>query len=114
MENACNIGSKGIRRRMWLGLALITVGVVASFLDRSFLGQVVAFFGFLSFFQAQEGTCVGLAARGARETDEGKVLIEDPALAEHFQRRSRKIYLKSFAATLGVLLAGRAWLYLID
>lgn len=56
MERACNIGTKGIRRRFWLGVVLIVVGVLASFLDRSYLGQVVAFFGFLSFFQAQDGT----------------------------------------------------------
>lgn len=56
MEKACNIGSRGIRRRFWLGVPLIAIGVVASFLDRSFFGQVIAFFGFLSFFQAQDGT----------------------------------------------------------
>jgi len=56
MENACNIGNQGIRRRLWLGVPLIAIGAVASFLHPSFLGQVVAFFGFLSFFQAREGT----------------------------------------------------------
>ena len=56
MDQACNIGSRGIKRRLWLGAPLVVIGVVASFLDRSFLGQVVAFFGFLSVFQAMDGT----------------------------------------------------------
>ena len=56
MENARNIGPRGARRRLWLGVPLIVIGVVASFVDRSFFGQVIAFFGFLSYFQAQEGT----------------------------------------------------------
>lgn len=56
MEQICNIGPRGVRKRMWLGIPLIAVGVVASFLDKSFFGQVIAFFGFLSFFQATDCT----------------------------------------------------------
>jgi hypothetical protein len=56
MEQICNIGPKGVRKRMWLGIPLIAVGVIASFLDKSFFGQVIAFFGFLSFFQATDCT----------------------------------------------------------
>ena len=57
---------------------------------------------------------MGLAARGARETDRGREIIADSALIEFFQRRSRRIYLKTFLATLAVMLASRAWLYFID
>ena len=56
MAATCNIGNQGIRRRYWLGLPLIAIGVVMSFVDRTFFGQVIAFFGFLSFFQAQDCT----------------------------------------------------------
>lgn len=55
-----------------------------------------------------------MAARGARETDQGKELIADAEEADAFQRRARRIYLKSFVATLVVMISGRAWLYLID
>ena len=55
---------------------------------------------------------MGLAARGARETPDGRrVMIEDPDEMEFFKKRSRRIYLKTFLATLTVLLAGRAWLH---
>lgn len=56
---------------------------------------------------------MGLAARGARETDRGKEIIDDPDLVTFFQKRSRRIYLKSFVATLIVLVAGRAWLHFL-
>lgn len=53
---ACNIAPRGRRRRRAIGMVLITAGVVWSFLDRNFLANVLAFFGFLSWFQAQTGT----------------------------------------------------------
>ena len=56
MGEACNINVRGRKKRLILGVPLIVVGVVASFLSKSFLGQVVAFFGFLSVFQALDGT----------------------------------------------------------
>lgn len=56
MSTACNINTRGRRRRLYLGVPLLVVGTIASFMDRSFLWQVVAFFGFLSLFQALEGT----------------------------------------------------------
>ena len=56
MAEACNINVRGRKKRLILGVPLIIIGIVASFVSRSFLGQVVAFFGFLSVFQALEGT----------------------------------------------------------
>jgi hypothetical protein len=56
MPDACNINVRGRKKRLILGVPLIVVGVAASFLSKSFLGQVVAFFGFLSVFQALDGT----------------------------------------------------------
>ena len=53
---ACNINVRGRKQRLILGVPLIIIGVVASFWSKSFLGQVVAFFGFLSVFQALDGT----------------------------------------------------------
>ena len=56
MADACNINSRGRKKRLILGVPLIVIGVVASFWSKSYLGQVVAFFGFLSLFQALDGT----------------------------------------------------------
>jgi len=56
MNVVANISSRGRRKRLILGVPLVLVGTIASFLDRSFLWQVVAFFGFLSLFQALDGT----------------------------------------------------------
>lgn len=51
-----NIGPSGQRKRMMIGIPLILVGVIGSFTSKSFLSQAVAFFGFLSYFQAHEKT----------------------------------------------------------
>lgn len=110
MPNA-NIGEQGVRKRWMIGIPLLAIGVVASFVSKSFLGQVVAFFGFLSIYQALDRTCVALAARGGRSV-EGRVLpLKDTETIEHFQKRARRIYIKTFFSTLGLLLAGRAWLH---
>ena len=97
---------------MILGIPLILVGTIASFVDRSYLGQVVAFFGFLSIFQALEGTCVAMAQRGARELEDGtRELLSDPEDIAFFRRRSRGIYIRTFVATLLLILLGRGWLW---
>jgi len=112
----CNIGPEGRRKRLILAVPLLLIGVVASFLSRSFLGQAVAFFGFLTWYQSQEGVCVALAARGARNLDDGagNQLLQDEAEVEYFNRRSRRIYLKTFFSTLALMLVARAYLYLFD
>ena len=40
-----NIGASGQRKRLIIGIPLILVGVVGSFMSKSFLSQAVAFFG---------------------------------------------------------------------
>ena len=113
MAEACNINDRGRKKRMILGIPLILVGTIASFVDRSFLGQVVAFFGFLSVFQALEGTCVVMAQRGARELEDGtRELLSDPDEVALIRKQARSIYLKTFVSTLMVILAGRGWLWL--
>lgn len=57
---------------------------------------------------------MGLAARGARETERGKEMITDPDEVAFFQKRAQRIYLKTFLATLAVMIAGRAWLHFTD
>lgn len=106
-----NIGDNGVRKRLMIGVPLLVIGVAASFLSRSFLGQVVVFFGFLSIYQALDRTCVALAARGGRSVDGQLITLQNTEMVEHFQKRARRIYFKTFFSTLGVLLAGRAWLH---
>jgi hypothetical protein len=48
----CNIGPSGQRKRMIIAIPLIAAGIIGSFLSKSFVSQAVAFFGFLSYFQA--------------------------------------------------------------
>lgn len=105
---AYNIGPSQRKRRLWIGVPLLLAGLVASFLSKSFLGQMVAFFGFLSIFQAESGVCVFLAAGAAQNMDDGQKAVEDPELIDHFQKRSRKIYWKTFLATLLLILVSRA------
>ena len=112
MAEACNISERGRKKRLILGIPLILIGTIASFVDRSFLGQVVAFFGFLSIFQALDGTCVAMAQRGARELEDGRrALLSDPEDIAYFRKRSRSIYVKTFVATLLLILIARSWLW---
>jgi hypothetical protein len=110
VEYACNIGPAQQRRRLWFGIPLLVIGVVASFFTRNFLAQVVAFFGFLGVFQARAGTCVALAARGAKDLDRGMMLLDDPDEIAYFRGQARRIYLKTFLATLVLLLVSQAWI----
>jgi hypothetical protein len=113
MAEACNISERGRKKRMILGIPLLLIGTIASFVDRSFLGQVVAFFGFLSVFQALDGTCVAVAQRGAREFEDGtRELLSDPEDIAFFRKRARTIYVKTFVATLLLILIGRSWIWI--
>jgi len=53
-----------------------------------------------------------MASRGAREHEDGtRSLLSEPDDVAYFRKQARKIYAKTFFATLFVLLAGRAWLH---
>lgn len=115
-EAACNIGGKGRRQRYLIGAVLLAVGITGSFLSKSFLSQVVAFFGFLSFFQAREGVCVAMAHRSARNMDDGlgNVPLEDAGHIAYFNQRARAIYMKSFFATFALIVISRVFLIVVD
>jgi Inner membrane protein YgaP-like, transmembrane domain len=100
----CNIGGKQRRLRLIVGVPVLLVGFIGSLFNDNFFWQAVAFFGFLSIFQAQAGTCVFLAAAGARNMDYGKEAVSDPEQLSFFQRQSRTIYMRSFMATLVLIL----------
>lgn len=111
MELQANINDDGVRRRLLGGIPLLVGGAIASFLTPSFFAQVAAFFGFLLIFQARDRTCVALAASGTCNLHGQNERLSDVESVEYFQRRARRIYLRTFLATLALLLAGRAWLY---
>jgi hypothetical protein len=53
-----------------------------------------------------------MASRGAREHEDGtRALLSDPEDVAWFRKRARRIYAKTFFATLFLILAGRAWLH---
>ena len=55
---------------------------------------------------------MALASRGARESEDGtRSLLSDADDVAFFRKQARRIYAKTFFATLFLLLAGRAWLY---
>ena len=100
----CNIGPGQRRMRLLVALPFLLVGFVGSLLSSNFLWQAIAFFGFLSIFQAQAGTCVFLAASGTKNMDRGKEAITSQDELNFFQRQSRAIYARSFMATLILIL----------
>lgn len=114
-DAACNIGWKGRRQRYVIAAVLLTVGIVGSFLSKSFLSQVVAFFGFLSYFQAREGVCVAMAHRSARNMDDGQgtVPLEESSHVAYFNQRARAIYMRAFFATFALIVVSRVFLIVI-
>ncbi len=110
----CNIGPQQRKRRMSVGIALVIIFTVTSFLSRSFISQAFAFFGFLAIFQAAAGTCVFLASGNAQNMDTGRRAVEDPKLIEFFRKQSGIIYRKTFFATLALILVSRGYHILKD
>lgn len=53
-----------------------------------------------------------MAARGGRELeDDTRELLTDPEDVAYFRKQARRIYLRTFLATLAVIIAGRGWLW---
>ena len=53
-----------------------------------------------------------MASRGAREYEDGsRRLLNDPEEVAWFRSRAKMIYVKTFFATLLLILAGRSWLW---
>jgi hypothetical protein len=58
----------------------------------------------LGYFQAQEKTCIALAARGACDMDAGEKKIEDKNLAARLRLKARRIHLRAFVMAAGITL----------
>lgn len=108
-----NIGPKGRRKRLILGLVAIDlyILVVAAFIyagtPRGIPLALLPFFyfGALGVFQAREQTCVALAARDQRDLDAGPEALA-PELRDAVKRQARRAAIHSFLLTLlaGVVL----------
>ncbi|MBQ35851.1 MAG: hypothetical protein CME04_05630 [Gemmatimonadaceae bacterium] len=103
-----NIGPDGVRFRAFFGvlffilclgiMALLTVAGAPLILR---LGVFLpAWICTLSSLQAAGGTCVFLAARGARTTELGTRRIEDDEERQYFARRAGRIQLQAIGSAL--------------
>lgn len=109
-HRASNIGPTGCRRRAWLGAALLAAGLAGVLFvylgDNSRWWLLPLFFlfwgGALGVLEAQERTCVLLAALGVRETDSGVAREIDSEVLRRVRRRSIAVLVES--AALGALL----------
>ncbi|GIV83117.1 MAG: hypothetical protein KatS3mg052_0124 [Candidatus Roseilinea sp.] len=114
-SEACfNIGPQERQKRLIIGIAGMTVGVIAFVLMRAAaapwwvnLALLPIFFaGATGVIQWREKTCVAFARRGVRNLDSGIEAIEDEAERQALNERAAKIAMKSF--TFGALATALA------
>jgi hypothetical protein len=113
-EAACvaNIGPKGRRRRLEVGLVGMAFSLVATavvvFGEASPLFAIAViplwWVSALGLFQAREQTCVALAARGQRDLDGGAEALP-PAERDAVQQQARRVHLQAFAFTVVIVAA---------
>lgn len=113
-EVVCNIGPRERTKRRVMGIASLVAGAGLAFVlvafgappwSRLFL-FVPFWFAGLGLFQAQQQTCIALAARGTRNLDAGEERIDDPAAAEALRARARAVTRKSLiVAVVATLVA---------
>jgi hypothetical protein len=103
-----NIGPKEAGKRRLLGaitLAIaISLAVLIAAYDLLIWWNLLLFFpllaALLGFFQAQEETCIALAAQNLCNLDNGIQKIKDESLARRLQNRANGIIYKSAALAL--------------
>ncbi|HEV2762507.1 MAG TPA: hypothetical protein VGV38_05885 [Pyrinomonadaceae bacterium] len=99
----CNIGPRERTKRRLMGIASLAAGAGLAFVLVAFdapqwsrlLLFVPFWFAGLGLFQAQQQTCIALAARGTRNMDAGEVRIDDPAEAAALRDRARAVNRKA-------------------
>ncbi|PJF48261.1 MAG: hypothetical protein CUN48_04375 [Candidatus Thermofonsia Clade 3 bacterium] len=114
-SEACfNIGPKERQKRLIIGIAGITVGVIAFVLMRAAIAPwwanlallPIFFAGATGVIQWRKKTCVAFARRGVRNLDSGIEAIEDEAERQALNERAARITLESFAfSALATVLA---------
>jgi hypothetical protein len=118
-QGITNIGPRERRRRLTRGIitlvlgALLGLAMVLTGVDRWW--RLVLFLPFwmggLGVHQARGKTCVVLAARGARNMDDGIEPVEDEQDRRVLRRQARLVYIQTSAAAivptaLGLIMPG--------
>lgn len=101
-----NIGPRGRRLRLQNGIIWLAIGagaagaLVLTNQPRWLrLGAFAPFvLGAVGVFQAYEQTCVALAALGARDMDDGRKALDDPAATRQIKGQARKVIAESIVA----------------
>lgn len=113
---ATNIGPLGRRRRLRTGVAGLAVAVVVA-VALTLLGThrwwrvvvlVPAYWGGLGVVEARHKTGVFLAARGARDMDEGEEQVAHSAERELLRRQAHRVHFRALAIAL-VVTAAALW-----
>ncbi|NDJ54763.1 MAG: hypothetical protein GYB68_16970 [Chloroflexi bacterium] len=107
-----NIGPKGRRNRMMLGITLIAIGIGLSIffvvLQVQPVLRLVTFVpfwsGFLGVFQSRSQTDVALASKGQRNMDDGPQDIAIDEDKAKLRAQALRVYIE--AATAGAALTG--------
>jgi hypothetical protein len=103
-----NIGPQEAGKRRFLGAITLAIAIILAVLiaayDLSIWWNLLLFFPLLAaligFLQAQEKTCIALAAQNLCNLDNGVRKIEDKNLAQLLQNRANGIIYKSAALAL--------------
>ena len=112
VSEAINIGPREQRKRRFLGLVALTVGVGAAFLmvimQAPRWSRAIVFFPIwiagLGLIQAREKTCIALAASGKCNMDSGDEELEDQALVEQLREKARRINRRALITAAAVTL----------
>jgi hypothetical protein len=111
-SDAINIGPREQRKRRIMGIVALGVGVAAAFVLVIFSAprwsRLIVFFPIwiasLGLLQARDKTCISLAARDARNMDDGEERIEDSHLNEQLRGQSQRIHRQSLITAVVITL----------
>lgn len=118
MENhAINLGPREISKRRLMGIVALAAGGVLAFLsvvmEAPRWSRLIVFFPIwvagLGLFQAQEKTCIALAARGTCNMGAGEESINDENLISQLRGKARQINRRAIITALVVTMVALAF-----
>jgi hypothetical protein len=112
-----NLGPRERRKRFVLGIAALVAGAGLAFMlvawDAPRWSRLLIFLpvwvAALGLFQARERTCIALAARGARNMDQGEEAIDDAEQAAELRRVARRIHRRALLTAIIVTMVALAF-----
>jgi hypothetical protein len=107
-----NIDARGRQMRLGLGIVQLSIAagalviLIAAGAPRGYRALLAVLWGLgaLGVFQAQQSTCVALAARGERSLG-GRVEPLPDAEREAIRRQATSVYIRSFVTAAALTLA---------